>query len=323
VSYFGTQSVEAHDLYLRARFEWNRRNSESVLRSIDLFRDAVGRDSGYVAAWAGLAEALAVAAFYNWRSPAEAFPEARRVARRALELEPGAGEPYATLGYVALWHDWDLPAAEAEFRRAIALRPRYAQAHQWYANLLTAAGRFDEARAEWRQAAALEPLALIMLVAQGWTEYFAGNPAATVEIEGRAIARDPTFALSHYWLGLGLESQGQYAAAIAAFRRSAALAGDDAMALTGIAHAFAASGQRDSAIAIATKLAAAASGRPLPLFEMATVYVALGDTAQALAWLDRAAATRSHSVVLAPADPRLAPLRGQPRFERLLAAVHR
>jgi tetratricopeptide (TPR) repeat protein len=294
-----------------------------VLRSIDHFREAITRDSGYVAAWAGLAEALAVAAFYDWLSPAEAFPEARRTARRALALEPGAGEPYATLGYVALWHDWDLPAAEAEFRRAITLRPRYAQAHQWYANLLTAAGRFDEARAEWRAAAALEPLALIMLAARGWTEYFAGNPAATVEIERRAIARDPTFALGHYWLGLGLESEGRYPEAVAAFRRSAALTGDDALALTGIAHAFAASGQHDSAIAIVTTLSARASDRPLPLFEMATVYVALGDTARALAWLDRAAAARSHSIPLAPADPRLAALRGQPRFERLLAAVHR
>jgi eukaryotic-like serine/threonine-protein kinase len=319
-TFLRTRSVAAHDLYLRARFEWNRRSAAGALRAVDLFREATRADSGYAAAWAGLAEALAVAAFYEWLPPAQAFPEARRLARHALALDPGAGEPHATLGYVALWHDWDLPAAETEFQRAIRLRPRYAQARQWYANLLTAAGRFEEARAAWREAVALEPLAMIMVAAPGWTEFYAGRPDRTVAIEEAALARDSTFVLAHYWLGLGRIAQGDAPGALAAFQRAAELSGG-ALARTGIAHAHAVAGRADSARAVMAALARAAP--PPPAVEMAAVHLALGDTAAALGWLERAQAARSHSIALAPIDPRLAALRGNPRFERLLGAVRR
>ena len=129
-------------------------------------------------AHAGVADAYAILGFLHYMPPTEAFPKAEESARRAASRAPMLAAPRATLGYVALYHHWDLARGEEEFRRAIALNPNYSTAHQWYANLLTAAGRFPEAEAEMRRAQDIDPLSLIANAALGWVLYHAGNFAA-------------------------------------------------------------------------------------------------------------------------------------------------
>jgi TolB-like protein len=162
------ESYEAFQLYLRGRHEWNRRTEEGLRGAARFFEQAIARSPGYARAWHGLADALAILGFYEYMPPSSAFPRARDAAHRALELDPRLTEAHTTLAYVALYHDYDFAEAEAGFRHAIDLNPRYAVAHQWYGNLLTAAGRFDEAAAAMRRTQSLDPLALIGHAAEGW-----------------------------------------------------------------------------------------------------------------------------------------------------------
>jgi TolB-like protein/tetratricopeptide (TPR) repeat protein len=317
----GTRNFEAHDLYLRGTFERNRRSPESIRRAIDLFHQTLELDSTHVRGWIGLAESYAVAGFYDHMPPARAFPAARRAAEAALRFDPSAGMAHATLGYVALYHDWDLPQAEREFLRAIELNPEYAVAHQWYANMLTAAGRYDAAREHWRHAQDREPLATIMVAGAGWSEYYAGRPEESVTLQLRALERDSIFALSHYWLGLALESLGRRDEAIRSFRHSAALAGFGPLALTGVALAHAGAGRRDSALAVLHTLEQRRQREYVPPFEVATVYAALGDRSRALDLLQRAVDEKSHSIALLAVDPRLRSLSGEPRFRAIHARI--
>ncbi|MDX1495839.1 MAG: tetratricopeptide repeat protein, partial [Longimicrobiales bacterium] len=163
----------AQDLYLRGRFAWNRRSEEDLEAAVEYFQQALERDPSYGRALVGLADAYAVLGFYDYRPPSEAFPLAQDAARRALALESSLSQPHATLGYAALYHDWDWLAAEEHFRTAIRLDPGNPVAHQWYANHLTAMGRFEEALQQMRMASELDPLSMIAFSAIGWIQLYA------------------------------------------------------------------------------------------------------------------------------------------------------
>ena len=132
---------EAYALYFQGRELWNRRTEDSMRQAIDRFEAAIARDPLYAAAFAGLADTYTALGYGNYLSPSEAFSKARKAAEKALELDPDAPEPHASLGYINMYFDWNFPAAEAEFRKSIELNPSSVLAHDWYAILMLAMGR--------------------------------------------------------------------------------------------------------------------------------------------------------------------------------------
>ncbi|MBV9180654.1 MAG: winged helix-turn-helix domain-containing protein, partial [Acidobacteria bacterium] len=151
-----TVDPEAHDLYLQGRYLWNQRSRGSKLeQSIALFARATDRDPHYALAYAGLADAYAVAAVNN--NAAAFAPGAKIAAKTALSLNATLAEPYAALGLIESQVEWKFADAETEFRRALQLDPRDAAAHHWRGLNLTILGRFDEAEPEFRKAQLLDP----------------------------------------------------------------------------------------------------------------------------------------------------------------------
>lgn len=317
-----TEDLEAYNLYLRGRYFWHRRTEDALRRSAALFEQAVERDPEYARAWAGLADAYAVLAFYDYLPPAEAYPEARRAAIRALAIDETLAEAHASLGYITLYHDWDAPGAEASFRRAIELNPSYTVAHQWYANLLVATGRFEEAEREMGRARELNPLSLIANGAQGWVYYYAGRYEDAVRQCDRALEMDPAWDLGYLWRGLALERMGRTSEAIESLETSVDLSDGSGITVAALAYARAAGSDLERAREMLRRLeAAAVDGEYQPAFEIARVYVALGEPDEAIRWLERAFEERSHSMVFLQVDPQLAGLARHPDFRRLVERV--
>jgi TolB-like protein/Tfp pilus assembly protein PilF len=316
-----TDDPEAFNLYLRGRYEWHRRTEHSLLAATNHFRRAVERAPDYALAYAGLGDAYAVSGFYDFMPPGDAFPAAADAARRALELQPSLGEPHATLGYVALYYEWDWARAEREFRRAIELEPGYSTAHQWYANFLTAMGRFDEAVAEMGEAMELDPLSVIANAALGWVLYYAGDYQRTIDQCTRALELAPDFALAYLWRALAHEELGEMNAALRDFGHAAQLSGGSAIHVALLARARARTGQPDQARALIEELEQRRGTNYVPPYEMAKVYEALGDRAAALASLESAYEHRSHSMAFLAIDPQLVRLRSEPQFRQLVERV--
>jgi TolB-like protein/DNA-binding SARP family transcriptional activator len=317
-----TEDLEAYNFYLRGRYYWHRRTEDDLLESARFFERAVERDSSYARAWSGLADAYAVLAFYDYLPPLEAYPRAKEAATRALEIDETLGEAHASLGYITLYHDWDAARAETAFRRAIELNPSYSVAHQWYANLLVATGRFDEAEREMSRAREVNPLSLIANGALGWVYYYAGRHEEAVEQCDRALEMDPDWDLGHLWRGLALEEMGRTDGAIASLRRAVDLSEGSGITVAALAHALASADQTAEARDLLSDLVRAGEeGRYQPSFEIAKVHVTLGEADEALRWLERAYEERSHSMVFLEVDPQLAPLRSEPAFRRLVERV--
>ncbi len=309
----------AWDLYLRGRYAWHRRTEEGLRTAVARFQEAVERSPGYAAAWVGLGDAWAVLGFYDHVSPREAFPRAEEAARRALSLDPGNAPAQATLGYVALYYHWDAARAEEAFREAIRRDPGYSTGHQWYANFLTAAGRFREAEASMRRARELDPLSLIANAALGWVLYFAGRDEEALIQARNTLELDPDFDLAHLWSGWSLERMGRSDDALRELEAAVAKAEGSALARSSLARLRATRGEGAEARSILEELEA--SREYIPSYEVGKAYLALGEVDRALDWLERAREERSHSMVFLAVDPQLEEVREDPRFRDLVARV--
>ena len=311
-----------HALYLKGRYAWYSRTEEGLRTATDFFEQAIAQAPMYARAHSGLADAYAVLGFYDYLRPTDAFPRAEAAARRAIELDDKLAAPHATLGYVELYHGWNFGRGEEEFRQAIALEPNYSTAHQWYANLLTAAGRLPEAEAAMRRAQEIDPLSLIASAALGWVLYHAGDQPAALAQFRQTLELNPQYAVAHLWSGWALQEVDSMRAAVDAHRRAMAVTDSGGLYIASLARSLALAGERTEAEALLRRLESRGdSGLYVPSYEIAKVHLALGHADQALTLLDRARRERSHSMVFLRVDPQLKRLRSDPRFARLVQQV--
>ena len=146
-----TVSTEAHDLYLKGRYLWNQRSLEGLTKAKAFFERAIALDPNYALAHSGLADCYSLFMDYRGARAAEVLPKAKAHALKAVDLDDGLAEAHASLGAISQ-HEYDWNTAERELKRAIELRPGYATAHQWFAEILSTQGRLSEGRAEAERA---------------------------------------------------------------------------------------------------------------------------------------------------------------------------
>src|SRR5262249_44759145 len=140
----GPVNPEAHDAYLKGRFEWNKWTKQGLERSIECFEQALAKDPAYAQAWAGLADTYSLLGMSGIWSPQEAYPKAETAALKALHLDETLSEAHVSLAAYLFGLERYWAAADKEFRRAVTLDPNNALAHQWYGYQLMDQGRLDE-----------------------------------------------------------------------------------------------------------------------------------------------------------------------------------
>src|SRR5206468_9378125 len=158
-----TENPEAHELYLKGRYFWNRRTGENLKKAADYFQQAIGKDPQYALAYSGLADCHVLLPLYPdlGSNPRDELPKALKAARKAVELDDTLAEAHASLAR-ALASDLQLSPAISEFNRAIELNPNYATARQWFGECLQSQGQLEEALAELKRAQELDPLSLVI-----------------------------------------------------------------------------------------------------------------------------------------------------------------
>jgi len=89
-----------------------------------------------------------------------------------------------------------------------------------------------------------------------------------------------------------------------------------------LGYAFAVAGRRDEALTILKELQDRAQHGGVDCLAFILVYIGLGDTENALAWTEKAGETRGMLPILIKGDPRLDPLRSEPRFQAVLRRLN-
>lgn len=317
-----TENSRAYELYLKGRYHWNRRTGEDLRKSIGLYQQAIEADPGYAPAHVGLAESLALMSWFAFVSmpPRESMPCAKSAALRALELDGTLAQAHATLALVRLLFDWDWAGAEREFKEAIELNPSYTTARHWYPILLTGAGRFEESLEQIGRALELEPMSLMINSTRGWILHYAGRYQEAVAQFQKTIEMDSGFCPAHWLLGYAYEALGRHAEAVGEFREARRLDPTPAI-LSSLGHALAVSGREDEARELLEELNRMALERYVSPESQALIHAGLGERDRVMDCLERALEDRSSYLILINVDPRLSPLRGDPRFSRVLKTI--
>jgi TolB-like protein/Flp pilus assembly protein TadD len=315
------ESMEARNAYLMGRYLFNQRTEPSLRKSIQYFEKAAALDPDYAAAQASLASCWMVLLANDYASPAEAVPQVRKFATRAVALDPALGEPHADLGLLAFGHDWNWPAAQSEFQRAIELAPGEQLCHHFYASALLWEARFPEAIAELRKSIELDPLSAAGKGALIFFYAYARQPDRAIEVSKQELDDFPNFYMAYASLGAAYELKHQYSAAIAAYEREIALAPNDPDGLRRAAQAHALAGDTAQARVLLDKLLHPPAGIYIPPIDPAAVYAALRDKTNCLAWLNRGVAERSPGMSQLVSEPVFDTIRSDPDFQAIVQRV--
>jgi adenylate cyclase len=311
----------AYLAYQMGRYLWNQRSDGSLQKGIERFQEAIDDDPLYSAAYSGLADCLTALGYASSLAPNEAFPRAKAMALRALELDATLAEPHASLGYAKLYYDWDWRGAEVDFQEAIALNPNYVTAHHWYSVYLTAMGREQEARSEIAIAQELDPLSLTINTDVGFELYYSGHYDEAIEQLQFVLDLNPKFPLANLWMGRAHQQKRSYELAIARYQQAAEALPQWPVALAAIGNVLGECGRRREARKVLGELGVLSKRKYVTPYGVALIHAGLEDKERAFKWLSVAVDDRSHWLVWLKLDPRWNSIRSDARFKTLLKRV--
>jgi serine/threonine-protein kinase len=301
-----SRDAVANAEYLQGRDLLDRR--VRLHESVVHFERAVALDPDFALGWAGLAEALAY--------PRHPEPErAKEAVRRALRLDPSLAEAHATLGFIHLFHEWNAPAAVRELRQALQLKPGSARIYDWYAIALITTGHASEAIAAIDQARAIDRASTDIAEDAAFVRLLARDFAGAERAARAALVLDPGSGKGRIFLVSSLGYQRRFNEAVTE------LASTDEHDVQPLRRALLDAQAGDGGQREWARLHLASPGLNLSPEGMGTAYAIVGDHAAALEWLERAYQQRSFGLMFAVLEPPFDPLRGDPRFERIVAGV--
>jgi len=320
-----TENPEAHELYLKGRYFWNRRTGANLQKAVDYFERAIEKDPKYALAYSGLADCHVLLPVYPELGtyPRDEMPKALAAAHKAVELDDTLAEAHTSLGR-ALASDLQLSAATSEFKRAIELNPSYATARQWFGECLQSQGRVQDALAELKRAQEVDPLSLVNNALVGFALDTVGQSDEAIAQLHRTIEMDPSFANSHAMLGNVLEHKGQLLEASVEYEKANSLNADP-INLAQLARAYFLIGRKAEAQQLWDKLKSLSQRQYVPAYSMALVQSAFGDKDEAIRLLEKSyedhAPFDSSDLGWILIDYRLDPLRSDPRFKKLITRI--
>jgi eukaryotic-like serine/threonine-protein kinase len=310
-------NTEAYHLYLKGRYNWNKRNPDGLKTGIKFFEQAIEKDPTYAMAYAGLADSYAMLGNYDLLPKREALQRAKGAAAKALEINEQLPEGHTSLAYI-YFHNWQWVDSENEFKRAIELKPGYSTAHHWYANLLQITGRQDEGIAELKIAQDLDPLSIIINVALGVHLYAAHQYDQAIQQLQRTLDFQPNFVFTHATLGQVYSQKAMYQEAIEELQKAIDLSDGAADYQADLAYTYAISGKQNEAKTILDQLNQRQTREYVSPVYLALVYAGLGDHDKAIQWLQKGYQERSDAITFIKVEPRFDSLRGDVRFQELL-----
>jgi TolB-like protein len=306
---------QAYEAYLRGRQELVAHTAETLQRSLAQFQRAVELDPQYPRAYAALADSYSLLADYTALLPNTAFPRAKAAAIKALELDQTLGEAHASLAYVKQHFDWDWLGAETEYKVSIQLEPSRATSHLRYAEFLSNMGRHEEAISQVKLAHQLAPLSLLIQSKIGWFFYQARCYDEAIPGLEQVLRFDPQQLYARIFLGLCYEQKGMYPQALAELEKATAEC--NGKEGTAIAHCYAGIGKIADARRVLAALEQPGPDGAQSWFWIAGIYAALGEIDRAFDWLDRAFDNRDYFLTFLKSEPKMDPLRSDPRFATL------
>jgi tetratricopeptide (TPR) repeat protein len=325
---------EAYEAYLRGRFELTKNRAREAVPYLNQARSL---QPDFAAAYAALGQAYFRRTFREPRSEKPALvASAREASRQALLLDPDVSEAYGVLADISFVEDWDWPAAESQFKRALELDPTDDMSRIRQALFLSARKRLPEALAVIAEGRKLNPLSPTLAGNAAIIRYFARDHSGALDEANQGVTLDSSHigakqSLCRIYRAMGRHREAlEPCRAIVEDKRSRAtdpsqlwedrewhsLRAELAVALIN-------AGRRNEAQPILAEMLRArevSADYVMPEY-IAFIEMALGHTDRAMDWLDVAVAERSRAIVYLAVDPRFDPIRSHTRYPEFLVQL--
>jgi DNA-binding winged helix-turn-helix (wHTH) protein/tetratricopeptide (TPR) repeat protein len=312
---------EAWEGQVRGRYFEAWLNVDGVSKAIGHFGEATLRDPRWAAPHAGLADAHLLLTFAGAARPREAWDRAAGCVERALERDPDLAAGHAVGAWITLFRDWDWKGAHRQLQRALAREPDSHEIRLLYGIFLDLAGETAAARKEIDDALETDPLSGLAAVAQAFFHDPEGAPGRWLVAARRGVELRPDRALGYWGLALASMAAGETDRAVDALYRAVELSDDGIVMRAQLGWGLARAGRHDAARALLSELEGLEASAYVSPYHLAVLRLAVGDRAEALDELERAADERDPWIVFLQADAALLELRGEPRFDALVARV--
>jgi serine/threonine protein kinase/Tfp pilus assembly protein PilF len=148
---------EAYEAYLKGMAQFYELTPAGLEAARHYFEQALEEDADYAPAHGGVALVWAGLQQMRLAPPAEAGPKAKAAAERALQIDNSVAGAHYALAIVRTWTDWDWEGAETSFRRAMELKPNWADVRAYYSHYLLITGHRAGAIRQMERALELDP----------------------------------------------------------------------------------------------------------------------------------------------------------------------
>jgi serine/threonine protein kinase/Tfp pilus assembly protein PilF len=313
----GTTNREAHRLYLHGMYLANKRDLADTEKAIDALQQAVKLDPNYAQAWAGLGYAHRQISLYSTISTQETYERSIDAINKALAIDENLSEAHSALCENKYLYEWDFAGAERECKRAIELDPNSAQAHEIFSRYLMGRGRLDEAINEVETAIDLEPASRFNNRNYGRALFYARRYKEAEEQFKRVLAMDQSFVYTYSWLISTLALQGKETEAYDWLKQFLAYRKADEQTLRVFDRAFQTSGWRGIWREWIKRFDTVGG----TTFDLALYNAQLGNKDEAFKYLEKVYEQREIWMTYLRVEPRLDPIRDDPRFQDLLRRV--
>jgi len=314
-----TTDLAAYDLYLRGRYFLNKRTIDSIQTARAFFEEGVAKDPQFALGHAGIAESYIVLGKMGVISADEASSKAWSEVSLALAIDDKLADGYVSRAILLADFEWNWPAAEPDYRKALELDPNNAGGHYWYSRGLAEFGRIEDALREVKAAQELDPLSPSVRATKAKIFLVARRYDLVIQQSRAAIDLEADFAPAFSALAQGYLFNKRFAEGIEAAKKYVDLSARSGWAKLELAFAYAFAGNRAESEKIVRETTN--SGGQFSPYDMATIHAAWHDGDAALQWLRRAVELRSVDVVWIRVDPRLDNIRSDPRFQDIVKSM--
>ena len=314
-------SPEAYETYLKANYYLDQFDLQ---KSIEYYNQAIKLDSNFAPAYAHMARAYFFLAFFGTVSPKEGWGKVKEAAALAVEKDEHLPEGHGALGLAKLHYDWDFVGAEREFKRGLELNPNNADIRHDYAHYLMAMGRVVESEAESKRALALDPMGDALNSCLCWHSFAARDYDQSVRLAQKFLTSQPDDPWELTILGWDYQQKRMPEQAVAKFRKAVEGTKDtpfNSFYLAALGHGYALAGNRPEAEKVLQTLSDRGKKSYVSPFDLAVIHAGLGEKDEAFTLLEKSIAERSTFLVYTKWEPRLDPLRSDPRFTQILKRI--
>ena len=315
-----TSDPEALELYMRGRYLLQKRTPDSIQRGQALFEQAVTKDPHFALGHTGIADSYVLLGKIGAMPPSEAASHAWSEVSAALAINDQLADGLVSRAILLNDFEWNWPAAEADYRKALEIDPNNADGYHWYARSLAEFGRTDEALHKISAAQKQDPLSPTVRATKAKILLVARRYDRAVEQCRQALELEPNFASAFTILGQACLFNKQPAEGIEAVKKYVELSGGSGWAKLELAFAYAITGNKAESERIVRETTTTPGAQYSP-YDMATICSAWHDTDHAMEWLKKAVEQRSVDVIWIRVDPRLDNIRSDPRFDEIVKSM--